>query len=422
MIISSIPEFFGTKLERLEGQHFMRYNRKFLFGLLALVFLLSCTQTPEQRAKEATVLIIAGNADGSIGTGSGFFVEHDKIVTNIHVVGSARMVFAVGRKKVYNIENVTGYDPERDVVILKVSGKGKPLELNQGKIDESILAVGYPGGGYEVTEGTIHGIQGSNEQLRLVPQGFPVIRDNSVTSAGNSGGPILNSEGQVIGIAVDSGDVFSSAIASSTLNALTESDGENLSNWQKKKPILAYGCQAWATEKINSGDYEEAIKGFDKAIELYPEYTKVYRRRGGAKVRLRQYEAAIENYTEAIKLIPDNAQYYYNRGNAKLKSGDYTSAIQDFNKALELNPDDADAYSDRGVAKAAELDYIGAIQDYTKAINLNPKDVSVIYYNRGNAKQNSGDYTSAIQDFNKALEFKSEVCCWLSQSGGCKSS
>ena len=149
----------------------MKYNGKFLCGLLALVLLFACTQTPEQRAKDATVLIITGKTDGTVGNGSGFFVEPDKIVTNIHVVASKRMVFAVGTKKVYNIEKVTGYNPERDLVVLQVSGKGKPLELGEGKKDEPIFAVGYPGGGYDRTEGTVHGIRESDKQLRLVAKG-----------------------------------------------------------------------------------------------------------------------------------------------------------------------------------------------------------------------------------------------------------
>ena len=144
--------------------------RKFLFGLLALGFLLSCTQTPQQRAENGTVLIVVGNANG-IGRGSGFFVERDKIATNIHVVDSG-MVFVVGRKKVYNIEKVTGYDPDRDLVILKVSGKGTPLERSEGQIGKPISVMGYPGGGYKVTKGKVHGIRKSDNQLRLVPPGF----------------------------------------------------------------------------------------------------------------------------------------------------------------------------------------------------------------------------------------------------------
>ena len=124
----------------------MKHNRKFLFGLLAFTFLLSaCTSTPQQivnteipkqvieKARNATVLIIDGNAEGNSGNGSGFFVAPDKIVTNIHVVADAKIVFAVGRKKVYNIEKVIGYDPKYDLVILKVSGEGNPLPLVRRK-------------------------------------------------------------------------------------------------------------------------------------------------------------------------------------------------------------------------------------------------------------------------------------------------
>ena len=75
----------------------MTYNRKFLFGLLVLGFLLSCRQTPQQRAENGTVLIVVGNTDSNVGFGSGFFVERDKIATNIHLVDSG-MVFAIGRK------------------------------------------------------------------------------------------------------------------------------------------------------------------------------------------------------------------------------------------------------------------------------------------------------------------------------------
>lgn len=155
----------------------MTYNRKFLLDLLVLGLLLSaCTQTPQQRAKDATVLMVIGNAEGTVSYGSGFFVERDKVVTNIHVVDSARIVFAVGGKKVYNIEKVIGYAPEHDLVILKVSGKGKPLELSEGKKGELISAVGYPDGGSKVTEGTVHRIRKSDGELRLVAVGFPKKR------------------------------------------------------------------------------------------------------------------------------------------------------------------------------------------------------------------------------------------------------
>ena len=283
----------------------MTYNRKFLFlfSLLTLglvTLLLSCTQTPEQRAKNATVLMVIGNADGSVGMGSGFFVKRDKIVTNIHVVDNARMVFAVGTKKVYNVEKVTGYDPKRDVVILKVSGKGNPLELGKGQIDDPIFVTGYPDGGYEKTIGTVIGIRQSDEQLRL----GQTNGSGSILAAGNSGGPVLNGDGQVIGIAVISDGDYGYASTSNVLNALLVSlDEENLSIWQKKDPILASAYVAWSKEKLDSENYDEAIKGLDEAINLYPKYANAYHKRGAAKTELGQYQAAIKDYKKAIELI-----------------------------------------------------------------------------------------------------------------------
>ena len=391
----------------------MAYSRKFLLVLIILGLLCSCTQTPQQRAKDATVLIIVGNADGNISYGSGFFVESDKIATNIHVVDSAKIVFAVGRKKVYNIEGVTGHAPEHDLVILKVSGKGKPLELGEGKIDDPIFVTGYPGGGYDVTKGTVHGIRESDRELRLVAKGFPKNRD-AVLVPGNSGGPVLNSEGQVIGIAVG-GKIsldkdLSWAIASSMLNTLLDSpDTESLSEWQKTDSVLAYVYSAWSAKKLKSEDYEEAIKGFDKAIEGYQGYAKVYQERGHAKSDYGFYQEAIQDYTEAIELIPDDAVAYYNRGNAKQKNEDYIGAIQDYNKALKLNPYSTSSYLNRGVAKGKLLNYAGEIQDYTEGIKQKPKNLWSYYYNRGNAKRQSKDYDGAIEDDTEAIRLIEEA-------------
>ena len=383
----------------------MTYNRKFLLGLLALGFLLSCTQTPEQHVKNATVLIIVGKVDGSIGKGSGFFVERDKIVTNIHVVDSG-MVFAVSRKKVYNIEKVTGYDLDRDLVVLKVSGKGTALERSEGQIGEPISVVGYPGGEYKVTKGKVHGIRKSDKQLRLVPNGFPNTSNDPVTH-GNSGGPVLNSEWQVVGIATSGDEDFSYASASSALNALLDSPEENLSDWQKRNPILAFTHAAWAGERFKSKNYNEAIKGFDKAIELYPADADAYLHRGLAKKAQRDYTGAIDDYTKAIEFKKDCANAYNNRGVAKAAKLDYTGAIQDYTKAVKLKEGYATAYYSRGQAKRKSEDYAGAIQDYDRTLELKPADADIHFY-RGVAKVAQHDYTGAIDDYTKAIKLKED--------------
>ena len=383
----------------------MTNNKKFLFGLLILGVLLSaCTQTPEQRVKDATVLIVTGEADGSIGNGSGFFVEDNKIVTSIHVVAGARLVFAVGKTKVYSIEKVTGYDIDQDLVLLKVEGKGDPLEISEAKINEPIFVAGYPGGTYDVTKGKVHGIRNSDQQLRLVPEGFPENRGTSVVSNGNSGGPVLNSNGQVIGIAVSTAESFSFASPSIVLKSLLNSDVENLSDWQKKDPILASVYGMWGHNKLESRDYDLAIEGINKAIPLYP-YADAYTTRGQAKNALKRYQEAIKDWDDAIGLIPDNFTVYFLRGIVNLRNKNYGDAIQDFNETLELNPDYAEAYRHRGIAKKRKPnpDYAGAIADYTEAIKRNPKDARA-YSNRGNVKLDRNDYDGAFDDYTEAIK------------------
>ena len=187
-----------------------------------------------------------------------------------------------------------------------------------------------------------------------------------------------------------------------------------MSEWQKKNPILAYVYATWANEKSDSERYEEAIKGFDKAIAIY-QHAKTYNKQGITKKSLGRYQEAIQDFDTAIELIPDFAIAYYNRGNtyyrwdiAKRKSDDtgivqdFARPIQDYNKALEFNPDFAEAYTNRGVAKAKRRDYVVAIQDYTDAINRNPKAVKS-YFNRGDAKLEIEDYAGAIQDYTESI-------------------
>ena len=52
------------------------------------------------------------------------------------------------------------------------------------------------------------------------------------------------------------------------------------------------------------------------------------------------FSEAIKNYNKAIEINPDYADAYYNRGNAKGALGNMQGAIEDFNKALQLNPND----------------------------------------------------------------------------------
>jgi tetratricopeptide (TPR) repeat protein len=104
-------------------------------------------------------------------------------------------------------------------------------------------------------------------------------------------------------------------------------------------------------KEVMQVETDEAIKDYNKAIELDPKYAISYNYRGNAKVLLGDYDEAIKDYTKLIKLNPKYVEAYNNRGRAKIFLKDYHGAIQDYNKAIELDPKYAISYNNRGNAK-----------------------------------------------------------------------
>ena len=156
-------------------------------------------------------------------------------------------------------------------------------------------------------------------------------------------------------------------------------------------------------EYSKKGDPDRAIKDCDKAIELNPQYANAFTNRGNAYSNKGDLDCAIQDYNRAIELNPQDALTFTNRGNAYNNQGDSDRAIQDYNKAIELNPQDALTFNNRGSAYIDKGDPDRAIQDCDKAIELNPQYVDA-FTNRGNAYSNKGDPDRAIQNYSKAIE------------------
>ena len=154
---------------------------------------------------------------------------------------------------------------------------------------------------------------------------------------------------------------------------------------------------------LDKGDYEEALKLYNKSIVLDSRYPNPVVNRGGIFLRQKKYPEAIADFTKAIELDPKHALGYYLRGKVNSRLEKYAEAIGDYTKAIELDPKDADAYSDRGNAYSDLKKYPEAIADYTKAIELDPKFTGT-YNNRGNAYSDLKKYPEAIADYTKAIE------------------
>ena len=160
------------------------------------LFPLTSGTRPRDRASERTP-----NASGS---GSGLIVDSSGyIVTNNHVIGDAAEVEVRFSDKTRLVAQVVGKDPDTDLALLKVTAD-RPLpsarfgDSAAVKVGQWVLAVGNPFGlDRTVTLGVVSGIGRENINLSRYEN---FIQTDASINPGNSGGPLLNLNGDVIGI------------------------------------------------------------------------------------------------------------------------------------------------------------------------------------------------------------------------------
>lgn len=180
-------------------------NKSWLCILLASVVLFKTANAEldaravYQQARDSVVVIMAldETAQG-ISLGSGFFVEDGlAVVTNFHVIqGAATIKLKTHSGEVIDVVSVLAYDSERDLAVLRPIRPGKPLPLgaHTPEIGEEILAIGNPKGlEATVSDGIISGIREE--------EGITFYQITAPISPGSSGGPILDSRGDVVGVA-----------------------------------------------------------------------------------------------------------------------------------------------------------------------------------------------------------------------------
>ena len=183
-------------------------------------------------------LLFGTNQDSSqeVGSGSGFIVSADGyIMTNRHVAEdtSASYTVITNDNKQYSAK-VVATDPVNDIAVLKIDAKDlTPLEWGNSDslaIGQTVIAIGNALGEYSntVTKGVISGLArnvtagdgSSSETLENV------IQTDAAINSGNSGGPLLNLDGQVVGMntAVSSqGQLIAFAIPSNQVQQVFES-------------------------------------------------------------------------------------------------------------------------------------------------------------------------------------------------------
>jgi S1-C subfamily serine protease len=310
-----------------------------------------------RRVKPGVVAITTYDANGdALMTGSGFFLSPGKVVTNLHVVrGATRVEIKTldGKGRVYPVNGLLALDDEGDLALLEIE---MPLE----RVRTTELATNLPDEGEPIfvignplkLEGSVS--DGIVSAVREVPNVGRIIQITAPISHGNSGSPVFNMHGQVLGVVtikVTNGQNINLAIAVARVGQLKPDKLRPLSELAvKSRTELSESLYRTGLESLWLGNYDNAVGFFENAVNKNPKRAEAWIQVGYCKVKQGKNQEAIRAYQQALQLKPENAEFHNKLGDAYYYAGRLREAIESYTEAARLRPEWAETYYNLAVA------------------------------------------------------------------------
>jgi tetratricopeptide (TPR) repeat protein len=346
-------------------------SRKFILQLAVVLFVSTLARVVQaqeslpdlvRQVKPSVVSVMTYDPRGEpLISGSGFFLRPGEVVTHLHVVYGAHRVeihTLEGKGRTYQARGVLAVDEEGDLALLSVDlpperSRPLPLSVSLPAEGEKVFLIGNP----LRLEGSVS--DGIVSAVREVPDVGKIVQTTAPVSHGNSGSPLINMRGQVIGIVtikVTNGQNINLALAAARIAALA---GAQLTPFDqlstKKKSITQTEALAelWYRNGIDSlwlGNYDGALGYFETAANRNPRRPETWIQIGYCKVKQGRNDEAIKAYQHALQLRPSSAEAYNKLGDAYYYAGRFGEAIESYKQAARLRPDQPEAYYNLGLA------------------------------------------------------------------------
>jgi Tfp pilus assembly protein PilF len=359
-----------------------------------------------RRIKPSAVAIETYDSRGEkLSRGSGFFVEVDRIVTNRHVLeGAYRAEVHSSSGAVFPVKGVLAVDAEGDIALLKIDApappiRALPLDKTSPQEGESVVVIGNPLG----LEGSV--TNGIVSAVRDIPTFGRIIQITAPISSGSSGSPVVNMQGQVIGIAtlqITGGQSVNFAIPSERISQLqvatqTTSLADLVASTGRNKRAKAVQFFRDGLSFLSKDDCEKALPYFEKATESDSNYAEAWAQTGFCNEKLGRHAEAIEASKKAVTLRP-SAESYFNIGLASFYRdwGKPDEEIQAYKQAIRLRPDYTVAFERLGSRYLKSKKYNEAIEIFRQLAALKPGDA--------NAPNNMGEAYFELNKLNEAME------------------
>ncbi len=366
-----------------------------------------------KKIQPAIVTIVAYDVDRNVtNQGSGFFVDKKgHLITNYHVLDGA---YAADVKTFdgvkYPIEVVVAENKLSDLIKVRVKIPEGAVHWvvvteTEPSIGERVMVVGTPMGLEQtVSEGIVSAV-------RELPVVGKVFQLSAPISPGSSGSPVVNMNGNVIGV------VSFQALKGQNLNFAVSGKGildlkqnemlKTLSEWtydiNKRTPRLAEElCKKGFNFSIR-GEFKDALDYYKEATEKSPDDTIAWYGLGSCYDGLDKPEEAIAAYKQAVEIDPENADAHYNLGRYYRKLGRYEDAIEAYDQAIEADPDHAASYFDLGMLYGKLEEFENGERSFNQVLRINPDHAPTLHY-MGLIYNGMGRYDDAAESCKKALK------------------
>ncbi len=403
-----------------------------------------------QRTFPSVVVLVTEDRSGDAYLGSGFFVDADVVATNYHVIKGATKIVArrVGQKHLYKV-SILSTDEKRDLALLKLEGAiARPLALatsNRVAVGDIVYVAGNPEG----LEGTFS--QGIVSGLR----GNEYVQITAPISHGSSGGPVLNSRGEVIGVAVgtiNEGQNLNFAISARyVVSLLAGAGGSNrpgvVTNKTRRARVIRPGVEGpkyfydQGDDLLSQGRHGEALEAFKQAVRMAPSFVRALVGLGRSYFFLNRYQEAAQAFEDALRndpkheekdsykdladvyvlldnpeaailvgrrmvaSLPNDEDSYHALAEIYDKTGRFEAALETLKNGLEVLPQSESLLGDLGLLYYGHGKYAEAIAELRRAVDAHPT-FSSLYYFIGLAYTELNRTKEAIEAFQQAVKLK----------------